>query len=119
MDTAMMDVIGSDETIREVYHLDRPVDDFESTLAALCSTRMQVVPHIVIGLHYGRILGEPTLAPGYEQPFKEGASPDPYERLLASFQAAYEGRGLAWAAAWLDQVPRPAAANALADPASR
>lgn len=60
VDTAMMDVIGSADTIREVYHLDRPVDDFESTLAALCETKMQVVPHIVIGLHYGRILGEPA-----------------------------------------------------------
>ena len=58
VDTAMMDVIGADETIREVYHLDRPVEHFEQTLAALCSTRMEVVPHIVIGLHYGRILGE-------------------------------------------------------------
>src|SRR5512139_2110207 len=58
VDTAMMDVIGADATIREVYHLDRPVEDFEATLAALCATRMQVVPHIVIGLHYGRILGE-------------------------------------------------------------
>jgi uncharacterized radical SAM superfamily protein len=58
VDTAMMDVIGSDATIREVYHLDRPVKDFEATLAALCETSMQVVPHIVIGLHYGRILGE-------------------------------------------------------------
>jgi hypothetical protein len=58
VDTAMMDVIGAEETIREVYHLDRPVADFEATLAALCATRMQVVPHIVIGLHYGRILGE-------------------------------------------------------------
>jgi len=59
VDTAMMDVIGSDDTIREVYHLGRPVEDFEATLEALCSTTMQVVPHIVIGLHYGRILGEP------------------------------------------------------------
>ena len=59
IDTAMMDVIGAQETIREVYHLDRPVEDFEATLAALCATRMEVVPHIVIGLHYGRILGEP------------------------------------------------------------
>ena len=58
VDTAMMDVIGAQETIREVYHLDRPVADFEAALAALCATRMQVVPHIVIGLHYGRILGE-------------------------------------------------------------
>jgi hypothetical protein len=58
VDTAMMDVIGSEETIRQVYHLDRPVADFEATLAALCSTRMEVVPHIVVGLHYGHILGE-------------------------------------------------------------
>ena len=58
VDTAMMDVIGSQETIRQVYHLDRPVADFEATLAALCSTSMEVVPHIVVGLHYGRILGE-------------------------------------------------------------
>jgi hypothetical protein len=58
VDTAMMDVIGADETIRDVYHLDRPVEDFEATLAALCSTSMEVSPHIVIGLHYGRMLGE-------------------------------------------------------------
>jgi len=58
VDTAMMDVIGADATIREVYHLDRPVADFEATLAALCATSMQITPHIVIGLHYGRILGE-------------------------------------------------------------
>jgi len=58
VDTVMMDVIGADETIRDVYKLDRPVGDFEATLAALCSTQMEVTPHIVIGLHYGRILGE-------------------------------------------------------------
>jgi uncharacterized radical SAM superfamily protein len=58
VDVAMLDIIGSQETIREVYHLDRPVEDFESTLAALCATSMQIAPHIVIGLHYGRILGE-------------------------------------------------------------
>ena len=59
VDTAMMDVIGAEATVRDVYHLDRPVEDFEATLAALCSTSMEVVPHIVIGLHYGKILGEP------------------------------------------------------------
>jgi uncharacterized radical SAM superfamily protein len=58
VDTVMMDVIGAEETISQVYKLDRPVDDFEETLAALCSTNMAVTPHIVIGLHYGRILGE-------------------------------------------------------------
>jgi lipoyl synthase len=60
VDTAMMDVIGAQETISEVYHLERSVADFEATLEALCATTMEVVPHIVIGLHYGRILGEPA-----------------------------------------------------------
>ena len=60
VDTAMMDVIGARETIRDVYHLDRPVEDFERTLEALCSTTMDVTPHIVIGLHYGELLGEQT-----------------------------------------------------------
>jgi uncharacterized radical SAM superfamily protein len=58
IDVAMTDVIGAQETIRDVYHLDRSVVDFEATLAALTATSMEVVPHIVIGLHYGRLLGE-------------------------------------------------------------
>lgn len=58
VDTVMMDVIGAQETIAQVYHLDRRVEDFEETLAALTDTTMKVVPHVVIGLHYGRILGE-------------------------------------------------------------
>ncbi|MBT8094100.1 MAG: radical SAM protein [Gammaproteobacteria bacterium] len=58
VDTVMMDVIGAQETIEQVYKLKRPVEDFEATLAALCSTSMEVTPHIVVGLHYGQILGE-------------------------------------------------------------
>ena len=58
VDTVMMDVIGAQETIEQVYKLKRPVEDFEKTLAALASTSMEVTPHIVVGLHYGRILGE-------------------------------------------------------------
>ena len=58
VDTVMMDVIGAQDTINEVYKLNRPVEDFEATLAALCSTNMEVTPHIVIGLHYGQIRGE-------------------------------------------------------------
>ncbi|MBZ4022676.1 radical SAM protein [Rhodobacter sp. TJ_12] len=58
VDTAMLDVIGAQETIEQVYHLDRPVADFEKTLEALSATAMEISPHIVIGLHYGRLLGE-------------------------------------------------------------
>jgi len=57
-DTAMIDIIGSDETIREVYHLGKRVEDFERSLAALCETPMAVTPHIVAGLHFGAMKGE-------------------------------------------------------------
>ncbi len=58
IDAAMMDVIGAQDTITQVYHLRRSVDDFEQTLESLVNTNMKVVPHIVIGLHYGKLLGE-------------------------------------------------------------
>ena len=58
IDAAMMDVIGSQDTITQVYHLRRSVDAFAATLESLVATEMKVVPHIVIGLHYGRLLGE-------------------------------------------------------------
>lgn len=58
IDAAMMDVIGSQDTITQVYHLKRSVDDFERTLEYLVSTKLKVVPHIVLGLHYGHFLGE-------------------------------------------------------------
>lgn len=58
VDAAMMDVIGAQDTITQVYHLKRRVDDFERSLEYLNETGMKVVPHIVIGLHYGHLLGE-------------------------------------------------------------
>ncbi|WP_018870315.1 MULTISPECIES: radical SAM protein [unclassified Thioalkalivibrio] len=58
IDAAMMDVIGAQDTITQVYHLRRSVDDFERTLESLVKTNMKVVPHIVVGLHYGKLLGE-------------------------------------------------------------
>lgn len=58
VDVAMLDVIGAQDTVSQVYHLRRPVADFERSLEHLVATSMKVVPHIVIGLHYGRMLGE-------------------------------------------------------------
>jgi uncharacterized radical SAM superfamily protein len=58
VDVAMMDVIGAQDTVSQVYHLRRSVADFERSLACLVATSMKVVPHIVVGLHYGRLLGE-------------------------------------------------------------
>ena len=58
IDVAMLDIIGAQDTITQVYHLKRTVNDFEQSLQALSQTSMRVVPHIVIGLHYGHLLGE-------------------------------------------------------------
>jgi len=58
VDTAMTDVIGAPETIREVCHLERPLEDFAATLEALAGAGLRLVPHVVIGLHFGRLLGE-------------------------------------------------------------
>jgi uncharacterized radical SAM superfamily protein len=54
----MLDIIGAEETIREVYHLDLTPDDFERSLALLAARRLRIIPHIVLGLHYAQLLGE-------------------------------------------------------------
>ena len=56
---------------------------FDATLEAVDD----YFPIAYANRYEGRILGEPTLAPGWEQPLRRGGSPDPYERLLAGFQA--------------------------------
>jgi hypothetical protein len=58
VDAAMIDVIGADETIREVYHLSATASDFEASLRALCDAGVPTAPHVVVGIHYGRIVGE-------------------------------------------------------------
>lgn len=57
-DAVMLDVIGADETIREVYHLELLAEDFERSLELLASRNLRIIPHIVLGLHYGQLLGE-------------------------------------------------------------
>ncbi|MBI4269720.1 MAG: radical SAM protein [Candidatus Rokubacteria bacterium] len=58
VDGAMLDVIGAEATIRDVYHLDVGVDAYEDALARLDRHGVPLVPHIVLGLHWGRLLGE-------------------------------------------------------------
>jgi uncharacterized radical SAM superfamily protein len=58
VDAALLDIIGSDETIREVYNLDVTVKDYESSLKALRDAGIVFVPHVVVGLHYGQLKGE-------------------------------------------------------------
>ncbi len=58
VDAALIDVIGSNETIREVYQLDAKVEDYDRSLKALHEAEIPLVPHVLVGLHYGKIKGE-------------------------------------------------------------
>jgi uncharacterized radical SAM superfamily protein len=60
IDGALIDVIGDDETIRCVYHLDRTVTDYARSLDLLDQHGVPSLPHVVMGLHYGELRGEET-----------------------------------------------------------
>lgn len=58
-DVVSFDIVGDPEVIREVYGLDRDVDDYVSSYIAL-ARRVPTVPHICIGL--GSTIGDPERA---------------------------------------------------------
>jgi uncharacterized radical SAM superfamily protein len=58
IDAALIDVIGSNETIQEIYNLDVDVGDYENSLRALRDAGIPTVPHVLVGLHYGKLHGE-------------------------------------------------------------
>jgi len=58
VEAALIDIIGSNETIREIYGLDAGIEDYERSLKTLYDSGIPMVPHILVGLHYGEILGE-------------------------------------------------------------
>lgn len=57
VDQALIDVMGDDETARNIYHLDG-LKNVITSLDNLFRVGIDVVPHIVSGLMYGRIQGE-------------------------------------------------------------
>lgn len=58
VDSALIDIIGSDKTIKEIYKLNVTVDDYSRSLRALQESGIPFVPHVIVGLHYGRLEGE-------------------------------------------------------------
>ncbi|HMK64818.1 MAG TPA: radical SAM protein [Thermodesulfobacteriota bacterium] len=58
VDLAMLDIIGDEQTIREVYHLKAGIEDYEKSLLYLLNRNIPTAPHVVMGLHFGRIRGE-------------------------------------------------------------
>ncbi len=96
IDAAMIDIIGSDETIKQVCHLDSSVADYENSLKLLTKHGIKTAPHVVIGLHYGEIRGEHNalkiiskydpsslvlvvLMPQHDTPMHKVAPPQPNE----------------------------------------
>lgn len=57
IDAVSFNFIGDDETIKEVYGLDKTVSDFLDSYKAIAK-HVTVFPHITIGLHKGEIRGE-------------------------------------------------------------
>lgn len=58
VDQVLLDIIGDDDTIHDVYHLDKTTQDYRRALAVLQEYGLYAVPHIVVGLHYGALRGE-------------------------------------------------------------
>ena len=58
VDAALIDIIGSDETIKEIYNLNMTVEDYATSLGNLEKSGMPFVPHIIVGLQNGTLKGE-------------------------------------------------------------
>ncbi len=58
MDQVLLDIMGDEETIKNVYHLDKTPKDFEDSLRFLKEAKLEIAPHIVIGINFGKITGE-------------------------------------------------------------
>jgi lipoyl synthase len=58
IDAALIDVIGSQETIEKTYHLNVKVKDYADSLLALQNAGVPFVPHVIVGLNEGKLYGE-------------------------------------------------------------
>jgi lipoyl synthase len=58
VDVALIDIMGSQETIDKVYHLKVEVKDYADSLLALQNAGLPFVPHVIVGLNEGKLGGE-------------------------------------------------------------
>jgi len=58
IDAALIDVIGSAETVEKIYNLKGTVQDYADSLKALQEAELTVVPHVIVGLNEGKLDGE-------------------------------------------------------------
>ena len=58
VDTVSFDVLGDEETIKSVLHLDAGPGEYRRTYQLLIDAGIRVAPHVLAGLNYGRMSGE-------------------------------------------------------------
>jgi lipoyl synthase len=58
VDATLIDVIGSDETVKKVYNLSVSVKNYADSLNALQQAGLTFVPHVIAGLNDGKLDGE-------------------------------------------------------------
>lgn len=58
VDQALVDIICDDKTAVEVYHLPGAVNGIRRTLEALAKADLEIVPHIIFGIHFGEVRAE-------------------------------------------------------------
>lgn len=58
LEMALVDVLGDDETIHDILGIDACVQDYENSLNYLSFAEIPLAPHIIVGLHNGKLKGE-------------------------------------------------------------
>lgn len=58
VDAALIDIIGSNETIKKILNFKIDIEDYVNSLKALTEAKLNVVPHVIVGLNDGKLNGE-------------------------------------------------------------
>jgi uncharacterized radical SAM superfamily protein len=58
VNAALIDVIGSAETVRKIYNFKVTNQDYANSLKVLQEAKLNIVPHVIVGLNDGKLDGE-------------------------------------------------------------
>jgi lipoyl synthase len=58
VDAALIDIVGSDETIKNILNLNATAEDYATSLRNLHESGIPFIPHVIVGLHDGLMKGE-------------------------------------------------------------
>jgi len=58
VDATLIDIVGSEATMKKIFNLKVSLHDYSDSLAALDQAGLAVVPHVIVGLNDGNLDGE-------------------------------------------------------------